>query len=153
MFLGFACSGASCLSADKNPGIKPDVEDECVPQPLSPISREHRRGQGPGKHVRELSLPPLPFSLLPSSLTGRIKLEKVCGKDKREWWLTEKGMNANLFLFYFILFFFLEGHFVGCSLQHSFTTGVFRDTPQRGDGRAATGLIEVCWDTCLNYDK
>lgn len=37
---------AARLNADKNPDIKPDIEDECVPQPLSPISPEHRRGQG-----------------------------------------------------------------------------------------------------------
>lgn len=39
---------------------------------------------GAGKHVRKLSL-------LPSALAGRIKVEKVCGEDKRRAWLTETG--------------------------------------------------------------
>lgn len=86
VFFDFAFREAACLSADKNLGIKPDVEDEWVPQPLSPISGEHRREKRPGKHVGELSL-------LPSSVTGRIKAEKVCGEDKREGWLADMGKN------------------------------------------------------------
>lgn len=85
-FFYFACRVAACLSADKNPGIKPAVEDEWVPQPLSPISGKHRREKRPGKHVGELSL-------LPSSVTGRIKAEKVCGEDKREGWLADMEKN------------------------------------------------------------
>lgn len=56
---------ASRLGAD-NARIKPDAEDECVPQQLLPISGEHRWGPEPGKHVgRKLSPPPL-LSLIPT---------------------------------------------------------------------------------------
>lgn len=69
---------ASRLGAD-NARIKPDAEDECVPQQLSPISGEHRWGLEPGKHVGGeaiSSTTPLPLPSRPPT-TG-INVEKVC---------------------------------------------------------------------------
>lgn len=44
-FFKHVCRSAACLDAVKK---KNDSEDGCVPQPLFPISHEHRRGQSPG---------------------------------------------------------------------------------------------------------
>lgn len=63
---------------------------------LSVTSTDEDRG--PGKHVGgAIAAAPPTFLPLPSSLKGRIKVEKVCGEDKRDGWLAEMARNANLF--------------------------------------------------------
>lgn len=102
LFFHFACSGASCLSADKNPDIKPDVEDECVPQPLSPYQSPAAQTRTPslentsGRYLccrrRRRHPPPIP---VPSPLAGRNELKMfvlwITGKSDWLRWKERSG--------------------------------------------------------------
>lgn len=74
-FFKHVCRSAACLDAVKKK--KWQWRWMCPAAALSYQSRAQTRTE-PGKRVRELSL-------LPSSLTGTIQVQKVWGKDNRRW--------------------------------------------------------------------
>lgn len=113
---------------------------------LSVVSTDEDRGLGnmSGSYLSCRS-PPLSC---PLHSQAELNLKRFAARMKENGdWQRREWM-----LIYFL--FFLEGHFVGCSLRHSLQqvcSGIHCNVG--ASGWLSHNRAEMGWDTCLNYDK